>query len=76
LDDETESFLRLEPSDEEALEALRSKNISIKETALQRKVEETCIDHNSSTTHYSLEHHLQALRSRLDAVQDCKEAEA
>jgi hypothetical protein len=71
----TESFLHWEPSDEEAPEALRGKNMTIKETALQQKVEETYIDHHSSITHYSLEH-LQALRSRLDEVQDRKEAEA
>jgi hypothetical protein len=76
LDDETASLLRWEPSDEEALEALRSNNISIKETALQRKVEETYSDHNSRITQYYLEHHLQDLRSWLDEVQDCKEAEA
>jgi hypothetical protein len=37
-------------------------------------VEETYIDHHSSITNYSLEH-LQALRSRIDEVQDRKEAE-
>jgi hypothetical protein len=49
----TESLLHWEPRDEEALEPLRRKNITIKETALQRKVEEKYIDHHSSIT-YSL----------------------
>jgi hypothetical protein len=48
---------------------------TIKETALQQQVEETYIEHHSSITHYSLEH-LQALRSRLDEVQDHEEAES
>jgi hypothetical protein len=62
-------------ADEEAFEAMKRRIITINDTALQRKVEETYIEHQSSITHYSLEH-LQALRQRLDEVQDQKEAEA
>jgi hypothetical protein len=62
-------------ADEEALESMKRRIITINDTALQQKVEETYIEHQSSITHYSLEH-LQALRQRLDEVQDRKEAEA
>jgi hypothetical protein len=49
--------------------------ITINNTALQRNVEETYIEHQSSIAHYLLEY-LQALRQRLDEVQDRKDPAA